>query len=76
MNLRLTVIAAALSVLAVGSAYAEGGCDYGSKYRYTSAEPQETPATAADKLASLDAPATSESGETATPAPAQPATAQ
>lgn len=54
MKLRLTAVAMAVSVLAVGPVYAggAGGCDYGSQYRYTSAEPQEQ-SEAAKKLASL-----------------------
>lgn len=59
MKFRLTVIATALSVLAIGPAFAggAGGCDYGSSYKYTSAEPQE-PSEASKKLASLSLPAT------------------
>ena len=43
MKSRLTILATALTVLAIGPAYAggAGGCNYGSKYKYTSAEPQE-----------------------------------
>lgn len=54
MKLRLTAVAMAISVLVVGPVYAggAGGCDYGSKYRYTSAEPQEQ-SELAKKLASL-----------------------
>ena len=74
MKIRLTVIAAALAALAIGPVYADGGCDYGSKYRYTSAEPQE-PTTAEEKLASLSAPATETEAPT-TETQAEPATAQ
>lgn len=59
MKLRLTVVATALSVLTVSPVYAggaDGGCDYASKFKYTSAEPQE-PSEAAKKLASLSLPA-------------------
>jgi hypothetical protein len=57
MKLRHTVVAMALSVFAVGPVFAGGaasGCDYGSKYRYTAAEP-EAQSEAAKKLASLSA---------------------
>jgi hypothetical protein len=59
MKFRLTILATALTVLAIGPAYAggAGGCDYGSKYKYTSAEPQEQ-SEASRKLASLNVPAT------------------
>ncbi len=55
MKIRLTVVAMALSALAAGPVFAggaAGGCNYGSKYRYTAAEPQEQ-SEAAKKLASL-----------------------
>ena len=58
MKLRLTAVAMAISVLAVGPVYAggaDGGCDYGSTSRYTSAEPQEQ-SEIAKKLASLNVP--------------------
>jgi len=57
MKLRLTAVAMAISVLAAGPVYAggAGGCDYGSTYRYTSAEPQEQ-SELARKLASLSVP--------------------
>ncbi len=60
MKLRLTAVAMALSVLAVGPVYAagaDGSCSYGSKYRYTSVEPLEQ-SEAASKLASLSVPIT------------------
>jgi hypothetical protein len=59
MKLRLTVVAAALSVLTVSPVFAggaDGGCAYGSGYKYTSVEPQEQ-SEAAGKLASLSVPA-------------------
>ena len=61
MKSRLTILATALTVLAVGPAYAggAGGCNYGSKYKYTSAEPQEQ-SEASKKLASLNVPASDE----------------
>ena len=67
MTFRLTAVAMALSVLVIGPVYAEGsgGCQYGSKYRYTSVEPQEE-SEATKKLASLNMPITEE--ETATQA--------
>ena len=75
MTYRLTVITAALCALAVSPVFADGaGCDYSTKYRYTSAEPQE-PTAAEDKLASLTAPAGETTTQT-TEAPSQPATAQ
>lgn len=54
MKLRLTAIAMTVSVLAIGPVYADGagGCAYGSKYKYTEAEPQEQ-TEASRKLASL-----------------------
>ena len=54
MKFRLTAIALALSALVVGPVYAggAGGCEYGSKWRYTSVEPQEE-SEATKKLASL-----------------------
>ena len=59
MNFRLTIAATALTVLASGPVFAggAGGCDYGSKWKYTSVEPQEE-SEATKKLASLSAPAT------------------
>lgn len=65
MNLRLTIIATALTALAMGPVYADGagGCDYASKYRYTSAEPQE-PSDASKKLASLSVPASEQESTT------------
>ena len=59
MKFRLTILATALTVLAIGPAYAggAGGCNYGSKYKYTSAEPQEQ-SEASKKLAGLSVPAT------------------
>ena len=81
MKFRLSMIAAALTMLAMGSVYADGSgdCNY-SKYRYTSAQPQE-PTTAEEKLASLDAPASVQTSDTSatTSAPqsaAAPATSQ
>ncbi len=58
MKLRITAVAMALSVFAVGPVFAAGAggsCDYGSAYRTTSVEPQEQ-SEAAKKLASLSAP--------------------
>ncbi len=57
MKFRLTVIAAALAALAIGPVYAggSGGCNYGSKWRSTSVEPQEQ-SEASKKLASLSMP--------------------
>lgn len=59
MKFRLTILATALTVLATGPVYAggAGGCDYGSKYKHTSAEPMEQ-SEASKKLASLNVPAT------------------
>ncbi len=71
MKFRLTVVAMALSVFAVGPVFAggaAGGCDYGSKYRYTAAEP-EAQSEAAKKLASLSVPIGEQ--ETAASAPEQ-----
>lgn len=58
MKFRLTIVATALTVLASGPVFAggAGGCDYGAKWKYTSAEPQEQ-SEASKKLASLSAPA-------------------
>jgi hypothetical protein len=71
MKFRLTIVAMALSVLAVAPVYAGGAgdCDYGGRYQSTSAEPQEQ-TEAAKKLASLSAPASSQ--ETAAKAGASP----
>ena len=73
MKLRLTAVAMALSVLAVGPVYAggaDGGCAYGSTYRSTFLEPQEQ-SEAARKLASLSVPATEQTtaGQAAANAP-------
>ena len=61
MKLRLTAVAMTVSVLAVGPVFAggAGGCEYGSKWRYTSVEPQED-SEATKKLASLNMPITEE----------------
>jgi hypothetical protein len=69
MKLRLTAVAMALSVLVIGPVYADGtgGCEYGSKWRSTSVEPQEE-SEASKKLASLKMPITEQ--ETATQAAA------
>jgi len=78
MKLRLTILATVLTVLAIGPAYAggAGGCDYGSKYKHTSAEPMEQ-SEASKKLASLSAPATDqEAAAQAAPEKAQPDTTQ
>ena len=83
MKLRYTVVATALSVLVVSPVFAGGsdGCDYGSRYKSTSAEPQE-PSEAAKKLASLNMPATGEestvgtAGSAAAPQSAEPTTSQ
>lgn len=59
MKFRITLLAAALSALAMAPVYAggAGGCDYGGgKYQSTSVEPQEQ-SEAARKLASLSMPA-------------------
>ena len=61
MKLRLTILATALTVAASGPVFAgggDGGCSHmGSKWKYTSAEPQEE-SEATKKLASLNGPAT------------------
>ena len=60
MKLRFTAAAMALSILVIGPVYAggaDGSCAFGSKYRYTSVEPQEQ-SEVVRKLASLSAPAT------------------
>jgi hypothetical protein len=60
MKLRLTVVAAALSVLTVSPVFADGAdgaCAYGSKFKYTAVEPQDQ-SEAAKKLASLTLPVT------------------
>jgi hypothetical protein len=61
MKFRLTAVAMALSVFVIGPVYADGsgGCEYGSKWRYTSVEPQEE-SEASKKLASLNIPITEE----------------
>ena len=75
MKYPLTVIAAALCALAIGPVYADGpGCDYGSKFRFTSVEPQE-PTAAEGKMASLTAPAGETETQT-TETPSQPTSAQ
>lgn len=58
MKFRLTLLATALSMLAMTPVYAggAGGCDYGGRYQSTSVEPQEQ-SEAARKLASLSMPA-------------------
>ena len=78
MKFRLTIIAAALSALAIGPVYAggAGGCDYGSKYRSTSVEPKEQ-SEASKKLASLSAPIKEqEKAEASTPQAPQTTSAQ
>ena len=83
MKLRLTVVATALSVLAVspllaGSAHA---CDYGKQYKYTAVDPQDQ-SEAAKKLASLNLPATGQestvgaAGSAGAPQSAAPTTSQ
>jgi len=75
MNRRLTVTAAALSLLALGSVYAgvASACE-GYSNKYTSAEPQTG---AEGKIASLVSPSGVQTTEqTGTPQPAEPATAQ
>jgi len=69
MKFRLTIVAMALSVLAMGPVYAggAGGCNYGGGYQSTSVEPQEQ-SEAAKKLASLATPASDQ--ETAAQMPA------
>lgn len=71
MKFRLTIVAMALSVLAVGPVYAggAGGCDYSGRYQSTSVEPQES-SEAAKKLASLSVPVSGQ--ETAGAADASP----
>ncbi len=69
MKCRLTLIAMALSAVAVSPVYAggaDGGCAYGSKYQQTSVEPQEQ-SEAAKKLASLNMPASEQEKAGATP---------
>ena len=69
MKCRLTLIAMALSAVAVSPVYAggaDGGCAYGSKYQQTSVEPQEQ-SEAAKKLASLNMPASEQEKTAATP---------
>ena len=78
MKVRLTILATALTVLAIGPVYAggAGGCSYGSKYKYTSVEPQEQ-SEASKKLASLSVPATEqEAAAEAAPEKAQATPAQ
>ncbi len=79
MKLRPTIIAMALSVLAVSPVYAggaDGSCAYGSKYQQTSIEPQEQ-SEASKKLASLNLPVAGQEKAAATPPPAsEKATAQ
>ncbi len=77
MKLRLTVIAMALSVLAISPVYAggaDGGCAYGGKYQQTSVEPQEQ-SQASKKLASLNLPLTEHEKAGASPPPAAEKTA-
>ena len=72
MKCRLTLIAMALSAVAVSPVYAggaDGGCAYGGKYQQTSIEPQEQ-SEAAKKLASLNLPADQQERAGATPRPA------
>ena len=78
MKLRLTVVAIALSVFAVGPVFAggaAGGCDYGSKYRYTAAEP-EAQSEAAKKLASLSVPISDQEMVASAPEQSQASTSQ
>jgi hypothetical protein len=78
MKLRLTVVAMALSVFAVGPVFAggaAGGCDYGSKYRYTAAEP-EAQSEAAKKLASLSVPISDQEMVASAPEQSQASTSQ
>jgi hypothetical protein len=74
MKFRLTIVAMALSVLAVGPVYAagSGGCDYGGRFQSTSVEPQEQ-SEAAKKLAELSTPAGEQdsAGKVAASAPGQ-----
>ena len=77
MKLRPTIIAMALSVLAVSPVYAggaDGSCAYGSKYQQTSVEPQEQ-SEASKKLASLNLPLTEQQTAGASPPPADEMTA-
>ncbi len=77
MKLRLTIIAMALSVLAISPVYAggaDGSCAYGSKYQQTSVEPQEQ-SEASKKLASLNLPLTEQETAGATSPPAAEKTA-
>jgi len=72
MKLRLTIIATALSVLAISPVYAggaDGSCAYGSKYQQTSVEPQEQ-SEASKKLASLNLPLAEQQSAGASPPPA------
>lgn len=59
MKTRLTILATALTLLASGAVFAGGadGCNYGSKWKSTSVEPQEQ-SEASKKLASLSTPST------------------
>ena len=69
MKCRLTLIAMALSAVAVSPVYAggaDGSCAYGSKYQQTSVEPQEQ-SEAAKKLASLNMPVSEQEKTGATP---------
>ena len=79
MKLRLTAFAMALSVLVIGPVYAggAGGCEFGSKWRYTSVEPQEE-SEATKKLASLNMPITEEekADQASAPEKAQESTPQ
>ena len=73
MKLRLAVVASALSVLTVSPVLAggaDGGCAYGSAYKYTAVEPQEQ-SEAAGKLASLSLPATGQESVASTSEPAR-----
>lgn len=75
MKLRLSVVAMTVSILAVAPVYAGGAggnCAYGSKYKYTEAEPQEQ-SEASRKLASLRVSTTEQktAGEAAASAPAK-----
>ncbi len=78
MKHRLTVVAMALSVFAVSPVFAGGtasGCDYGSKYRSTAAEPQEQ-SEAAKRLASLSAPIGEQEMVASAPEKSQASTSQ
>lgn len=70
MKLRLSAVAMAVSVLVIGPVYADGagGCDFSSKWRYTSVEPQEE-SEASKKLAALNMPTTEQetTGQAASP---------